>query len=321
MHPENFYERQRITLLTGTEVVRIDAGRRIARLADGRDLPYSRCLLATGGRARELPGLPRARPACITSARWTTPPRCASLAPQARVAVIGGGFLGLEVASTARALGAEVSVLESAPRLLERVLPEALSDWLAERVRHAGVDLRLGARIAGCDRQPHADAAIRHQARFLITLQDAATVAADIVVVAIGLTPEVSLAVQAGLALDPANGGIAVNAACRSSDPHLYAAGDCASQHRSRLGMALRLESWQNANEQARAAAACWASPLPPNPIPGSGRISMAATCRCWACPSPAWSMPAAACRKHRPRRPDSSGSATATACRCTLSR
>ena len=62
MHPEDFYERQRITLLTGTEVVRIDAGRRIARLADGRDLPYSRCLLATGGRARELPGLPRGTP-------------------------------------------------------------------------------------------------------------------------------------------------------------------------------------------------------------------------------------------------------------------
>ena len=62
VHPEDFYERQRITLLTGTEVVRIDAGRRIARLADGRDLPYSRCLLATGGRARELPGLPRGTP-------------------------------------------------------------------------------------------------------------------------------------------------------------------------------------------------------------------------------------------------------------------
>ena len=83
------------------------------------------------------------------------------------------------------------------------MLPEALSDWLAERARHAGVDLRLGARIAGCDRQPQADAAVRRQARFLITLQDAGTVAADIVVVAIGLTPEVSLAVQAGLALDP----------------------------------------------------------------------------------------------------------------------
>lgn len=270
VHPEDFYERQRITLLTGTEVVRIDAGRRIARLADGRDLPYSRCLLATGGRARELPGLPRGTPGVhyIRTLDDAAALR-AGLAPQTRVAVIGGGFLGLEVASTARALGAEVTVLESAPRLLERVLPEALSDWLAERARHAGVDLRLGARIAGCDRQPHADAAIRHQARFLITLQDAATVAADIVVVAIGLTPEVSLAVQAGLALDPANGGIAVNAACRSSDPHLYAAGDCASQHRSRLGMALRLESWQNANEQARAAAAgMLGQPAPAEPYP-----------------------------------------------------
>ena len=204
MHPDDFYERQRITLLTGAEVVRIDAGRRIARLADGRDLPYSRCLLATGGRARELPGLPRGTPGVhyIRTLDDAAALR-AGLAPQTRVAVIGGGFLGLEVASTARALGAEVTVLESAPRLLERVLPEALSDWLAERARHAGVDLRLGARIAGCDRQPQADAAVRRQARFLITLQDAATVAADIVVVAIGLTPEVSLAVQAGLALDP----------------------------------------------------------------------------------------------------------------------
>ncbi|WZB72002.1 NAD(P)/FAD-dependent oxidoreductase [Achromobacter xylosoxidans] len=141
--------------------------RRIARLADGRDLPYSRCLLATGGRARELPGLPRGTPGVhyIRTLDDAAALR-AGLAPQARVAVIGGGFLGLEVASTARALGAEVTVLESAPRLLERVLPEALSDWLAERARHAGVDLRLGARIAGCDRQPQADAAVRRQARF-----------------------------------------------------------------------------------------------------------------------------------------------------------
>ena len=162
VHPENFYERQRITLLTGTEVVRIDAGRRIARLADGRDLPYSRCLLATGGRART------ARPAARHARRALHPHagrrrRAArSLAPQARVAVIGGGFLGLEVAASARALGAEVSVLESAPRLLERVLPEALSDWLAERVRHAGVDLRLGR--AHCRLRPPAARGRRHPA-------------------------------------------------------------------------------------------------------------------------------------------------------------
>ena len=199
---EDFYERQRITLLTGTEVVRIDAGRRIARLADGRDLPYSRCLLATGGRARELPGLPRGTPGVhyirTLDDAALRGPRAPDTRRRHRRRLPGPGS-GVHRACA----GAEVTVLESAPRLLERVLPEALSDWLAERARHAGVDLRLGARIAGCDRQPQADAAVRRQARFLITLQDAGTVAADIVVVAIGLTPEVSLAVQAGLALDP----------------------------------------------------------------------------------------------------------------------
>ena len=198
----DFYERQRITLLTGTEVVRIDAGRRIARLADGRDLPYSRCLLATGGRARELPGLPRGTPGVhyIRTLDDAAALR-AGLAPQTRVAVIGGGFLAWKWRPP-RVRWGRSHRPESAPRLLERVLPEALSDWLAERARHAGVDLRLGARIAGCDRQPQADAAVRRQARFH-HLQDAGTVAADIVVVAIGLTPEVSLAVQAGLALTP----------------------------------------------------------------------------------------------------------------------
>ena len=212
--PENFYERQRITLLTGTEVVRIDAGRRIARLADGRDLPYSRCLLATGGRARELPGLPRAaRPACITSARWTTPPRCAQASrPQARVAVIGGGFLAWKWRPP-RARWALKSASWKArracwnaccPRPCRTGWPNASATpaWTCAWAR------ALPAATASRTRTPPSGTR-----RAFITLQDAATVAADIVVVAIGLTPEVSLAVQAGLALDPANGGIAVNAA------------------------------------------------------------------------------------------------------------
>ena len=122
VHPEDFYERQRITLLTGTEVVRIDAGRRIARLADGRDLPYSRCLLATGGRARELPGLPRGTPgvhyirtlddaAALRASRPDTRRRHRRRLP--------GPGSGVHRACA----GAEVTVLESAPRLLERVLP------------------------------------------------------------------------------------------------------------------------------------------------------------------------------------------------------
>ncbi|MBB1595483.1 NAD(P)/FAD-dependent oxidoreductase [Achromobacter sp. UMC46] len=270
VHPGGFYEQRRIALLTGAEAVRLDPAGHLVHLADGRSLRYHRCLLATGGRARELPNLPRGTPGVhyIRTLDDAAALR-AGLTPDARVAVIGGGFLGLEVASTARALGARVTVLESAPRLLERVLPPALSDWLAERVRHAGVTLRLDARMARCTRQPHPDESVRHQARFTIELQDAALIDADVVVVAIGLAPEVSLAAEAGLALDAANGGIVVDAQCRSSDPDVYAAGDCASQHRRHLNMALRLESWQNANEQARAAAAGMLSqPAPGEPYP-----------------------------------------------------
>ncbi|WP_035212933.1 NAD(P)/FAD-dependent oxidoreductase [Achromobacter marplatensis] len=270
VHPGDFYEQRRITLLTGAEVVRLDPADHQIHLADGRALSYSRCLLATGGRARELPAFPRGT-AGVHYIRTLDDAAAlrAGLTPQARVVVIGGGFLGLEVASTARALGAAVTVLESAPRLLERVLPPALSDWLAERARHAGVALRLDARIARSSAHPHADATTKHQARFTLELQDATVIDADVVVVAIGLAPEVSLAKQAGLALDAANGGIVVDAHCRSSDPDIYAAGDCASQHRRHLNLALRLESWQNANEQARAAAAgMLGQPAPGEPYP-----------------------------------------------------
>lgn len=270
VHPSGFYEQRRIGLLTGVEVVRLDPAGHLVHLADGRRLNYHRCLLATGGRARELPTLPRGT-AGVHYIRTLDDAAAlrASLTPDARVAVIGGGFLGLEVASTARGLGAQVTVLESAPRLLERVLPPALSDWLAERTRHAGVALRLDARMARCTRRPDPDDTVPPRARFTIELEGDAVIDADVVVVAIGLTPEVSLAAEAGLALDPANGGIAVDADCRSSAPDVYAAGDCASQHRRHLNMALRLESWQNANEQARAAAAgMLGQPAPGEPYP-----------------------------------------------------
>ncbi|WP_050840599.1 NAD(P)/FAD-dependent oxidoreductase, partial [Bordetella pertussis] len=169
----------------------------------------------------------------------------AALRPGVRAAVIGGGFLGLEVASTARELGAKVTVIENGSRLLERALPAIVSDWLAERVRASGVDLRLGGAIAAIgDGPPYA-----------ITLADGTQVNADLIVVSIGLAPEVTLARQAGLPLDD-NGGICVDSQARTADPQVYAAGDCASQPRACLGTAARFESWQNANEQARAAAA-----------------------------------------------------------------
>ncbi|KDC48521.1 NAD(P)/FAD-dependent oxidoreductase [Bordetella bronchiseptica] len=245
VHPAGFYAENDIALLTETAVAALDPIARTVRLADGRTLPYDRCLLATGGHARELPALPRGRAGVhyIRTLNDALDLR-AALRPGVRAAVIGGGFLGLEVASTARELGAEVTVIENGSRLLERALPAIVSDWLAERVRASGVDLRLGGAIAAIgDGPPYA-----------ITLADGTQVNADLIVVSIGLAPEVTLARQAGLPLDD-NGGICVDAQARTADPHVYAAGDCASQPRACLGTAARFESWQNANEQARAAA------------------------------------------------------------------
>ncbi|MFJ0953280.1 FAD-dependent oxidoreductase [Bordetella bronchiseptica] len=246
VHPAGFYAENDIALLTETAVAALDPIARTVRLADGRTLPYDRCLLATGGHARELPALPRGRAGVhyIRTLNDALDLR-AALRPGVRAAVIGGGFLGLEVASTARELGAEVTVIENGSRLLERALPAIVSDWLAERVRASGVDLRLGGAIAAIGDGPP----------YVITLADGTQVNANLIVVSIGLAPEVTLARQAGLPLDD-NGGICVDAQARTADPHVYAAGDCASQPRACLGTAARFESWQNANEQARAAAA-----------------------------------------------------------------
>ncbi|AZI31039.1 NAD(P)/FAD-dependent oxidoreductase [Bordetella pertussis] len=246
VHPAGFYAENDIALLTETAVAALDPAARTVRLADGRTLPYDRCLLATGGHARELPALPRGRAGVhyIRTLDDALDLR-AALRLGVRAAVIGGGFLGLEVASTARELGAKVTVIENGSRLLERALPAIVSDWLAERVRASGVDLRLGGAIAAIgDGPPYA-----------ITLADGTQVNADLIVVSIGLAPEVTLARQAGLPLDD-NGGICVDSQARTADPQVYAAGDCASQPRACLGTAARFESWQNANEQARAAAA-----------------------------------------------------------------
>jgi len=250
IHPPAFYEEQDITLLTGAAVVALDTDDGTLRLDDGRVIPYDRCLLATGGAARELPGLPRGTPG-VHYIRTLDDARALrrALLPGTRLGVIGGGFLGLEIASTAAGMGATATVVEGGPRLLQRALPEALSHWLAQRAQAQGVRLHLGAAVVATQAPSPGQPAC-------ITLADGNAIEADLLAVSIGLTPATALAAQAGLLLDPANGGIAVDAQCRSSDSHVYAAGDCTSQHQIFLGMAARLESWQNACEQARTAAA-----------------------------------------------------------------
>ncbi len=250
VHPHGFHEEKSIGLLLGTPVTALDTAARTATLADGSRLAYDDCLLATGGNARTVAGLPPGAPGVHYLRSMADALRLRhDLRRHRSVLIVGGGFLGLEVASTAQALGVQATVLESADRVLARVVPPALSDWLQQRIAAAGVDLRLGARceafaLGGADGPATA------------TLAGGGTVSADMVVVAVGLEPETALARAAGIGLHPANHGIRVDARCATDTPHVYAAGDCCSQLHPFIGAELRLESWQSANEQARLAAA-----------------------------------------------------------------
>lgn len=258
--PEPFQAQSGLALKRGRRVVRLDPARRELHLDDGGVQPYRACLLATGGGVRVLPALPPGTPGVhylrtLDDARGLR----AALRTARSLLVIGGGFLGLEIASTARALGLDVTVIELGPALLGRVMPPEASRWLATRVQAHGVRLLLGAKLSGLEAVGGGIAA---------TLADAGELRAELAVVAVGQEPNVALAREAGLLIDAANGGIRVDARCRTSAEGVYAAGDCASGFDAATGTHRRLESWQNANEQARIAAAAMlgeaAEPPPP---------------------------------------------------------
>lgn len=248
VHAASFYADQDIELRLGACVTALDAARHVAHLADGSAIGYDACLLATGGNARVLPALPPGTPRVHYLRSLDDAARLRdAMQHVGELVVVGGGFLGLETASTAAGLGLKVTLIESANRLLGRALPPQLGTWLADRVQAQGVTLRLGCGIAACNsRDDGVD----------LQLADGSVLQAPLVVVAIGLTPEVTLAAGAGLALHPQNGGIQVDEQCRTSAEGVYAAGDCCSQYQALFGTEMRLESWQSANEQARIAAA-----------------------------------------------------------------
>ena len=247
----DFFVSKNIDLRLGVSVTHLDADKRLAVLSDGEQLSFDRCLLATGGVARTLPSLPADSPhvhylRTLDDARRLR----GCVARSKHVVIVGAGFLGLEVASTAAALGARVSVIETADRVLARVVPPAFSNWLQDRATQAGVSLHLGQAIQSVDLSGD-DSELA-----VISLADGTVLRSDTILVAIGLAANSSLALAAGLKVDQNNWGVLVDEQCRTSAPGIYAAGDCTSQLRSAHGSAIRLESWQNANEQARIAAA-----------------------------------------------------------------
>jgi len=226
-------------------VTRIDrAGKRL-EMAAGESIAYDKLILCTGGRARNLsvpgadgPGMYTLR--TIDDALTLAP----LLRPGNRIVVIGGGWIGLEVAATACKKGAQAIVVEAQARLCERTVPAEISDHLLALHKLHGTRVILGAGVAGVSTNADGKPVVR--------LTDGEELACDAVVVGVGMVPNDELARNAGLACD---GGIVVDARCQTSDPSIFAAGDVAVMLNPWAGRRLRLESWQNAQEQGIAAA------------------------------------------------------------------
>jgi 3-phenylpropionate/trans-cinnamate dioxygenase ferredoxin reductase subunit len=226
-------------------VAAIDRAQGEVLLADGARLAYDRLLLATGATPRALPTA-TAPGAQVIYLRNLDDARSIrrQLAPGRRLIIVGGGFIGLELAASARSLGATVTIIEALPRLLARAVPEALAARLETRHREAGVTILLGRSIAHLAGGGEGAS---------VTLLDDTRVDADLVVVGIGAVPTTALAEAAGLVLD---NGIAADARLRTSDASIYAAGDCCSFPLALYGnRRVRLESWRNAQEQGTLAA------------------------------------------------------------------
>lgn len=240
-----WYAEAGITVHRADAAVAIDRQAKTVRLHSGLELPYGRLVLATGTRARTLPHLPAGLGNVATLRGADDADRLrAQLAAAQRVTVLGGGFIGLEIAATAAALGKLVQVLEAAPRLLMRSVSPEIAEHVLQTHRAAGIDVRLGVAAGGFEVEGDRLAAL--------TL-DGQRQAVDLLVMGIGAVAEHGLASAAGLLCD---NGITVDACMRTSDPLILAMGDCCNFPEAGSGRRLRLESVQNANDQARTAVA-----------------------------------------------------------------
>ncbi len=242
---EAWYATAGITLHACDPAVAIDRARGVLRLQSGRELPYGKLVLATGSRARRLPQLAETLDNVLALRSSADAQRLRErLVAAPSVTVLGGGFIGLEIAATARGLGKTVTVLESAPRLLTRSVSPELAEHVLQTHRANGIDLRLGVTVGGFEIDGD---------RLVALTVNGQRESVDLLVLGIGATPECRLAAEAGLACD---NGVVVDNCLRTADPAILAIGDCASFPDAASGRQLRLESVQNANDQAKTALA-----------------------------------------------------------------
>jgi 3-phenylpropionate/trans-cinnamate dioxygenase ferredoxin reductase subunit len=260
---ESYYQEHGIALHLGDAALAVDREACTVTLSSGLVLGYDFLVLATGARARLLPGVPPDTEGLYT---LRSAAQAAHLRERLHLAssliVIGGGFIGLEIAATAQALGKRVAVLESAPRLLTRALSPEMSDFLLQQHRANGIDVRLNVRLEKILIENGRAIGVEESANSAAPGEHAA----DLIVVGIGAEPEIELAKQAGL---ECGNGIVVDAGMRTSDSHILAIGDCTLFPLHGAAQHVRLEAIQNANDQARCAAATIAGqPVPYAALP-----------------------------------------------------
>ncbi|HEX8471760.1 MAG TPA: FAD-dependent oxidoreductase, partial [Brevundimonas sp.] len=252
LRPASFYAEQKIELRTGVTATRVDPTSKTVTFTDGTVEAYDVLILATGSVARKL-DIPGAdRPDLIELRTLHEAERLkAALAPGKRLVVVGGGYVGLEAAASARTLGTEVVVIERMERVLQRVASETLSTFFTEHHRSHGVEIRTDAEVAGFD-----DGAVR--------LIDGELIRSDVILVGVGALACDALARTAGLACE---NGVVVDEMARTSDPSIYAIGDMTHRPIPTMGgRVMRLESVPNALEQAKQAAAAIVGRVAPAP-------------------------------------------------------
>lgn len=253
LRPPDFYSEHGVELALGVGAVRLEAPSKRVELADGRVLGCDALLLATGSRVRRV-DVPGARLEGVHYLRTITDADgiIGDLTQGQRIVVVGAGYIGLEVAAVARSLGHEVTVLEAAERVMARVVCDEVSEFYRGVHEAAGVCIECGSGLRELVGETRVEAAVT---------ADGKEFPCDCVVVGVGIVPETRLAEQAGLHCDD---GICVDDRAQTSEPGIYAAGDCTNHPNALLGRRIRLESVHNAVEQAKTAAQSMLGHAPP---------------------------------------------------------
>jgi 3-phenylpropionate/trans-cinnamate dioxygenase ferredoxin reductase component len=249
----DWYRDHDVDLRLGSRVSSLDPAGHTVGLPDGTTVGYDKLLLATGSAAKRPP-IPGSDAAGVHYLRTYHDAEALNsiLAEGSSLAVVGAGWIGLEVAASARQRGVNVTVVETAKQPLMAALGETVGEVFATLHREHGVDLRLEAQVGEITRASGADGRATG-----LTMRDGSTVAADAVLVAVGAKPNIELAERAGLSMGSAfQGGVLVDASLRSSDPDVYAVGDIAAAEHPLFATRIRTEHWANALKQPAVAVA-----------------------------------------------------------------